>query len=86
MIKVDTSSAFCDRATLFEHLRSSNIGVNVHYMPVHLQPYYQKLGFSKGDFPVAELYYNNAISLPIYPLLSFDEQMEVINALRSFFI
>ncbi|AXA33392.1 UDP-4-amino-4,6-dideoxy-N-acetyl-beta-L-altrosamine transaminase [Francisella adeliensis] len=65
------------RLEIFEHLRASNIGVNVHYIPVYLQPYYEKLGFNKGYCPNAESYYESAISLPMYPDLT-DEQIKYI--------
>jgi UDP-4-amino-4,6-dideoxy-N-acetyl-beta-L-altrosamine transaminase len=58
-----------DRLAIFERLRSKEIGVNVHYIPVHLQPFYQKFGFRKGDFPCAEQYYARAISLPMFPTI-----------------
>ena len=54
------------RKQVFDSLRAQNIGVNVHYIPVHTQPYYAKLGFKQGDFPHAESYYAQAISLPLY--------------------
>ena len=50
---------------VFDALRESGIGVNLHYIPVHTQPYYQQMGFKPGDFPQAEKYYSEAISLPI---------------------
>ena len=53
----------------------------MHYIPVHMQPYYQRLGFTKGDFPAAEAYYAEAISLPMYPALSEAEQDQVVAAL-----
>ncbi|PNG31311.1 MULTISPECIES: UDP-4-amino-4,6-dideoxy-N-acetyl-beta-L-altrosamine transaminase [Pseudomonas] len=67
---------------VFEGLREAGIGVNLHYIPVHLQPYYQALGFSQGDFPEAEHYYAEAISLPIYPGLSDSEQDYVVQQVR----
>ncbi|WP_434777347.1 UDP-4-amino-4,6-dideoxy-N-acetyl-beta-L-altrosamine transaminase [Neisseria sp. Ec49-e6-T10] len=67
-----------DRAHLFNVLRQANIGVNVHYIPIHTQPYYQQLGFKWGDFPEAENYYKRAISLPLYAQLSDTEQNYVI--------
>lgn len=57
------------RRAVFDGLRAARIGVNVHYIPIHLQPYYQKLGFRRGDFPVAEDYYSRAISIPMHPQL-----------------
>ncbi len=59
-----------DRRVLFEYLRENNIGVNVHYIPVYLQPFYEKFGFKVGYCPNAEKYYSQAISLPMYPALS----------------
>lgn len=57
-------------------------GVNLHYIPVHLQPYYRDLGFLEGDFPQAERYYAEAISLPLFPLLSDEQQGYVVEQLR----
>jgi len=67
---------------VFEALRSAGIGVNLHYIPVYLQPYYQKLGFKPGYCPEAERYYAEAISLPMFPMLKMAEQDQVVNALR----
>ena len=66
---------------VFESLRLQGVGVNLHYIPIHMQPYYQGLGFAKGDFPEAERYYSSAISLPLYPALSLNEQDEVVSVL-----
>ncbi|MES2092055.1 MAG: UDP-4-amino-4,6-dideoxy-N-acetyl-beta-L-altrosamine transaminase [Pseudomonadota bacterium] len=68
---------------VFESLRDHGIGVNLHYIPVHTQPYYEQMGFKAGDFAEAERYYAEAISLPMYPNLSEAEQDEVIKALRE---
>ena len=76
-------SASINRGKLFEQLRDSGIGVNVHYIPVHLQPFYQSLGFSMGDFPVAECYYSKAISVPLHPGLSKVEQGYVIKTIKE---
>lgn len=67
---------------VFEGLRQEGIGVNLHYIPVHTQPYYRRLGFKPGDFPQAEQYYREAISLPLYPSLSDSEQDRVVQALK----
>jgi dTDP-4-amino-4,6-dideoxygalactose transaminase len=67
------------RRAIFESLRAADIGVNVHYIPVHLQPDYQKLGFSPGQFPVAEAYYQEAITLPLHAALT-DEQLDYVVA------
>ena len=69
---------------IFHSLRKENIGVNLHYIPIHTQPYYQNLGFSWGDFPNSEAYYKKAISLPIYPKLSKVELNNVIDAVKMF--
>ena len=71
------------RRQVFEALRARGIGVNVHYIPVHLQPYYRAMGFSAGDFPEAERYYSEVISLPLYPILSEVDQDYVISALSE---
>lgn len=70
-----------NRREVFEQLRAQGIGVNVHYIPVHTQPFYQDLGFKEGDFPQAENYYQNAISLPLHQTLTDDEQSFVIETL-----
>lgn len=64
-------------------LRAQGICAHVHYIPIHLQPYYKKLGFKPGDFPVAEQYYQRAISLPLFPNLSTDEQAYVIACVKN---
>ena len=79
VIKVDERQ----HKMIFHNLRKKNIGVNLHYIPVHTQPYYQKLGFKWGDFPNSEAYCKRAISLPIYPTLKLDEQNYVIDTLKS---
>lgn len=68
---------------IFEALRQSEIGVNLHYIPVHTQPYYQQLGFKWGDFPQAEQYYNEAISLPLYYGLTEADQDRICQTLRE---
>lgn len=72
-----------DRQKVFQSLREAGIGVNVHYIPVHLQPYYRALGFQPGDYPVAERYYAEAISLPLYPTMSEAQQDQVVAALKA---
>ncbi len=69
------------RREIFERLRGDGIGVQVHYIPVHLQPDYRRLGFQPGDFPAAEAYYREAISLPLYADLEFAQQDTVVAAL-----
>lgn len=72
-----------DRGKIFTQLRDAGIGVQVHYIPVHTQPYYQKMGFQHGDFPNAEQYYAQAITLPLYYDLTNEEQDFVINTLKK---
>jgi UDP-4-amino-4,6-dideoxy-N-acetyl-beta-L-altrosamine transaminase len=69
------------RAAVFDALRKAGIGVNVHYIPVHLQPYYQELGFKPGDFPQAESYYDAALTLPLFAGMTDRQQDEVVSAL-----
>ncbi|CAM3051997.1 UDP-4-amino-4,6-dideoxy-N-acetyl-beta-L-altrosamine transaminase [Moritella viscosa] len=66
---------------VFDVLRANGIGVNLHYIPVHLQPYYQQMGFKQGDFPAAEHYYQDAISLPMFHTMTEQQQDEVVTVL-----
>ena len=68
---------------VFELLREQGIVVNLHYIPVHTQPFYKELGFNLGDFPEAECYYSEAISLPMYPAMSEAQQDQVVTALKK---
>jgi UDP-4-amino-4,6-dideoxy-N-acetyl-beta-L-altrosamine transaminase len=68
---------------VFERMRADGIGVNLHYIPVYRQPYYARMGFKHEDFPQAERYYAEAISLPIYPGLTPEQQGEVVRRLLS---
>ena len=68
---------------VFEELRQAGIGVNLHYIPVHTQPYYQNIGFKWGDFPKSETYYADAISIPLYYGLSKEDQNRVVDKLRE---
>jgi len=68
---------------VFDAMRQNGIGVNLHYIPVHLQPYYAAMGFKAGDFPEAERYYSEAISLPMYAILQEAEQDRVVDVLRQ---
>jgi UDP-4-amino-4,6-dideoxy-N-acetyl-beta-L-altrosamine transaminase len=71
------------RRVLFERLRADEIGVNLHYAPVHLQPYYRRLGFVPGMFPEAEANGDTAITLPIYPAMGDEAQERVVDRLRA---
>lgn len=68
---------------VFVALRDQGIGVNLHYIPVHTQPYYQRLGFVSGSFPEAEAYYAEAISLPMFPIMEEEQQNRVVEALKK---
>lgn len=72
-----------DRKLIYDKLREKGIGVQVHYIPVHLQPYYRKMGFVPGDFPVAESFYKKCLSLPCYPSLSDSDQAYIIDELTK---
>ena len=71
------------RSRVFADLRERGVGVHVHYIPVHTQPYYQGLGFRKGDFPEAERYYAEALTLPLYPAMTERQQDFVVDALHE---
>jgi UDP-4-amino-4,6-dideoxy-N-acetyl-beta-L-altrosamine transaminase len=73
-----------DRLGLYNHLKESNIFAQVHYIPVHLMPYYRELGWKKGDMPVAEAYYEECLSLPMYPSLTVEEQEYVIDRVLAY--
>ncbi|MFA5325162.1 MAG: UDP-4-amino-4,6-dideoxy-N-acetyl-beta-L-altrosamine transaminase [Bacteroidales bacterium] len=73
-----------DRAGLYNHLKLNNIFAQVHYEPVHTQPYYIKLGNKKGDFPIVEKYYERCLSLPMFPTLTEKEQNWVIEKIKEF--
>ena len=82
-IQLDLEAAGVSRREVFERMRAAQVLVNVHYIPVHLQPYYRRLGFRKGDFPASERFYERALSLPLYFELGDREQDRVCEALRA---
>jgi UDP-4-amino-4,6-dideoxy-N-acetyl-beta-L-altrosamine transaminase len=82
VIRLETQKSK-SRLEIFEQLRASGIGLNIHYIPVHTQPYYKSLGFKSGGFPKAEHYYQETLSLPMYPTLLIEQQEYVIAALRA---
>ncbi len=71
------------RLDVFNFLRQSGIGVNVHYIPVHTQPFFQQFGFKQGDFPISEQYYQQAISLPLYPTMTQSQQEYITQQLGA---
>ncbi|WP_346353539.1 UDP-4-amino-4,6-dideoxy-N-acetyl-beta-L-altrosamine transaminase [Azotosporobacter soli] len=83
VIQIDGTQCSKNRRKIFEELREQNIGVNVHYIPVHTQPYYENMGFAQGDYPVAERYYEQAISIPVFFGLTEIEQDYIISVLKK---
>jgi UDP-4-amino-4,6-dideoxy-N-acetyl-beta-L-altrosamine transaminase len=82
-VEVDTMRTATTRAELFAGLRERGIGVQVHYIPIHLQPYYRALGFRPGDYPHAEAYYAQTVSLPLFPAMTDGDQDGVVAVLRE---
>ena len=83
VVRVKDSSL---RSQLFEYLRDNDIRLQVHYRPVPLQPYYRNsFGYKAGDFPEAERYYSQAISLPIYPSMENGDVARVAECIKKFF-
>lgn len=83
VIELDEARTGKARGEVFRRLREAGIGVNVHYIPIHLQPYYARLGFKPGDFPAAERYYRQAITLPLFPAMTQTQQAYVAATLRA---
>ena len=83
VIRLDLNAIHKTHTQVFEELRKHGLGINLHYIPVYLQPYYQAMGFKPGYCPNAEQYYKEAISLPMYPALSSDQQNTAINLLTK---
>jgi len=82
-VEIDDARTSATRAQVVKHMRDAGIGVNVHYIPIHTQPYYTRLGFKRGDFPASERYYARAISLPLFPAMNAEQQSFVVNTLRT---
>jgi len=83
VVRMANPSAGRTHRQVFEELRRRGIGVNLHYTPVHLQPYYRQLGFSPGQYPEAEAYAESALTLPLYPTMTQSQQDSVIAALEA---
>lgn len=81
VIRLQATKVQTSHRQIFEFLREKGIGVNLHYIPVHTQPYYQRQGFNQDDFPEANCYYAEAISLPMYPGLTEEQQARVVLSL-----
>ena len=82
-IQLDLNQVSKSREQIFDGLRESGIGVNVHYIPIHTQPYYRQHGFKDGEFPNSESYYKAALSLPLYSGMSFQEQDKVVESVTK---
>jgi len=83
IIRLDLAKIKLGHLQIFKALREHGIGVNMHYIPIHTQPYYRDLGFKRGDYPEAEQYYAEAISLPIFPGLTETQQDYVVETLSN---
>ena len=80
-IQINLEGTNKSRQNIFSELRKNDIGVNVHYIPIHTQPYYQKFGYQKGDFPNAEKFYSRSLSLPLYFDMTYEQQDFVLKVL-----
>lgn len=84
VIQLQLEKLAIDRGRFISELHRSNIGSSVHFIPLHLHPYYQKnYGFKRGDFPVAEDFYKRAISIPLYPRMTTDDVKDVVEAIKN---
>lgn len=83
VVEIDETRTARSREEVFRRMRAAGIGVNVHYIPIHLQPYYRGQGFNPGDFPASERYYERAISIPLFPSLSAEQQRFVVQSLSE---
>ena len=83
VVRLNHNASVKTHQQVFGELRQHGIGVNLHYMPVHLQPYYRDLGFTQGQYPEAEAHSESAITLPLYPALTDQEQDQVVSALKD---
>lgn len=81
VVQIDPTRTAVGRRAAFETLRARGIGVNVHYIPVHLQPFYRRRGFKPGDFAASEAYYDHAITIPLFAAMTDSQQDEVVAAL-----
>lgn len=82
-VRLDKTHVQKSKARIFEEMKAHGVTLNLHYIPVHLQPYYQALGFKQGDFPKSERYYEEAFTLPLYYELTDEQQDDIIAALKE---
>lgn len=83
IIRVDFNKIKKTKKDIFAEMKAKGVCLNLHYIPVHTQPYYQNLGFKNGDFPVSEKYYEEAFTLPLYYSLTDEQQDYVVSALKE---
>lgn len=83
IIKLDLDALSVSRKEIFQALQAKNIGVNVHYIPVHILPYYKEMGHKNGDYPIAEELYERIISLPLFPAMEEKDVQDVIDAVKE---
>ena len=82
-IQLDLNRVSKNREQIFNSLRENDVGVNVHYIPIHTQPYYHQFGFREGDFPNSEAYYSAAITIPLFHAMTIEEQDKIVAMLRQ---
>jgi len=86
-LQIDFEKLPLTKVDFFEKMKNVGIHLQVHYIPIHLQPFYRKkYGFQKGDCSVSEKFYHNEVSMPIYPDLSTEDQKRVINRIEEYTI
>lgn len=85
VVRANFSKLNINKKMLFAKMQEKQVNLNLHYIPVHTQPYYKKLGFTKGDFPVSEKYYEEVFTLPLYYDLSYEQQDYIVDCLQSLF-
>jgi len=83
IVRLPVGSMNTAHREVFERMRTDGIGVNLHYIPVYRQPYYERMGFKKEDYPQSEKYYSEAITLPIYPGLILEQQKEIVHRMMT---
>lgn len=83
VVRLDKARVKKSKTEIFEEMKARGVTLNLHYIPVYMQPYYQALGFNQGDFPVSERYYEEAFTLPLYCELTDEQQDTVVNALKE---
>ena len=83
VVRIDFDRVHKTKTQIFAEMRDRGVALNLHYIPVHTQPYYEARGFRAGDFPAAMAYYHDALTLPLYPRMTDEDQEMVVSALRD---